>query len=179
MNDKKYSNNGITIIDYNETKKLAEVIAKYDISVLLTGETGVGKNLFAHYIHEQSNRCKKKFYQVSCPNLQPSLFETVFYGHKKGSFTDAKEDREGALEIANGGTQFLDEIGELNLELQSKMLSVVEERTFRRIGEKEERSTDIRIIYATNENLKEMVKKGLFRRIYITELTGIRLRYRP
>lgn len=137
--------------------------AKTNSSVLIIGESGVGKELFAEQVHLNSNRANKPFVRVSCAALNPSLLESELFGHVKGAFTDAVNNRKGRFEIADGGTLFLDEIGELPLDLQAKLLRVLQEKKFERVGSSETCSVDVRIIAATNRNLEEMVENGKFR----------------
>ena len=137
--------------------------AKTNSSVLITGESGVGKELFAEQVHLNSSRAQKPFVRVSCAALNSSLLESELFGHVKGAFTDAVSNRKGRFEVADGGTLFLDEIGELPLELQVKLLRVLQEKKFEKVGSSETVSVDVRIIAATNRNLEEMVKAGTFR----------------
>lgn len=140
-----------------------EQVAKTNSSVLIIGESGVGKELFAEQIHLKSDRKDKPFVRVSCAALSPTLLESELFGHVKGAFTDAISDNKGRFESANGGTLFLDEIGELPLNLQSKLLRAIQERKFERVGSSETISVDVRIIAATNRDLEDMVKIGNFR----------------
>ncbi len=138
-------------------------ISRVDSTVLLRGESGTGKELVARAIHFDSNRREKPFVVVSCPNLAGDLLETELFGHEKGSFTGAYERRLGKFEIAEGGTIFLDEISEINLPLQAKLLRVLQEREFSRLGSHSVIKTDVRIIAATNKDLETMIKDGRFR----------------
>ena len=138
-------------------------IAASDISVLLEGETGTGKSKIAQYIHKKSIRSEKPFVVVNCSALRGELLESELFGHKKGSFTGAIDDHEGLFASANGGTVFLDEIGELDLQLQAKLLRTLETGTVRPIGSTREFSVNVRIICATNRNLTQMVDQGAFR----------------
>lgn len=141
----------------------AKVCGRSGAPALITGETGVGKEIFARYIHDHSERAKKAFVAVNCAAVPETLFEREFFGHSKGAFTGADSDREGLLEAADGGTLFLDEIGELPLPMQSKLLRVLQDGSFRRVGETREREVDLRIIAATNRSLEEQVKLKTFR----------------
>lgn len=141
----------------------AEKIAPTDTTVLVTGESGTGKGLMARYIHEKSLRHLKSFVSVDCATLVPSLFESELFGHLKGSFTGATSNRIGKFEIASGGTLFLDEIGNVSMELQAKLLKAVEEKIIYKVGGANAIKVDTRIIAATNKDLKDLVKKGLFR----------------
>ncbi|MGN0728596.1 sigma-54-dependent Fis family transcriptional regulator [Treponema sp.] len=132
-------------------------------SVLITGESGVGKELFAEQIHLLSSRKDKPFVRVSCASLSPALLESEFFGHVKGAFTDAVSARKGRFELADGGTIFLDEIGELPVDLQAKLLRVIQEKKFERVGSCETISVDVRIIAATNRDLEAMITQGTFR----------------
>jgi two-component system response regulator PilR (NtrC family) len=140
-------------------KKVADTPA----NILILGESGTGKELVARAIHENSSRCKMPFMPINSGGIPENLLESELFGYMKGSFTGAYADRPGLFEMAKGGTIFLDEIGELPPVLQVKVLRVVQEKTFRRIGGAEDIKVDIRIISATNQNLSESVKKGDFR----------------
>ena len=132
-------------------------------TVVLLGESGVGKNLMAQAIHYNSERSNSPFLSVTCTAIPESLLESELFGHERGAFTDAKMARKGLCEQANGGTFFLDEIGDMPLGLQSKLLGFLETRTFRRVGGGMELESDVRVIAATNKNLKEEVEAGRFR----------------
>lgn len=138
-------------------------IAHTNASVLITGESGTGKELIAEAIHERSNRNNQPFVKVNLGGISQSLFESEMFGHKQGAFTDARHDRIGRFEMANKGSIFLDEIGELDLVCQVKLLRVLQDQTFEPLGESKPRHVDTRIISATNRNLAEMVTKGTFR----------------
>ena len=138
-------------------------LAKTNSSVLIMGESGVGKELFAEQLHIRSNRSTKPFIRVNCAALNPSLLESELFGHVKGAFTSAVSSQKGRFESADGGTIFLDEIGELPLDLQSKLLRVLQSRQFERVGSSETITVDVRVIAATNRNLEEMVNLGTFR----------------
>lgn len=138
-------------------------IAKTNASVLITGESGTGKELIAEAIHENSNRKKAPFVKVNLGGISQSLFESEMFGHKKGAFTDAHYDRMGRFELANKGSIFLDEIGELDAACQVKLLRVLQDKTFESLGDSKQKQVDIRVISATNRNLAEMVSKGTFR----------------
>ncbi|MCI5523300.1 MAG: sigma 54-interacting transcriptional regulator [Treponema sp.] len=143
--------------------KVIKNVAKTNSSVLIIGESGVGKELFAEQLHLNSERRNFPFVRVSCAALSPSLLESELFGHVKGAFTDAVSEQKGRFEMADKGTIFLDEIGELPLNLQSKLLRVIQERKFERVGSSKTISVDVRIIAATNRNLEEMVSNGSFR----------------
>ena len=138
-------------------------VAPVDISVLITGESGTGKEVVAKAIHQSSKRNNDPLVVVNCGAIPEGIIESELFGHKKGSFTSAGEDRKGYFEEANKGTIFLDEIGETPLETQVKLLRVLESGEFMRVGEAKTRKTDVRIIAATNKDLKDLVRKGEFR----------------
>jgi PAS domain S-box-containing protein len=140
-----------------------EQAAKTDATVLLLGETGTGKELLALALHFRSHRTKMPLVKIDCATLPAGLVESELFGHEKGAFTGAHEAKAGRFELADGGTVFLDEIGELTLELQAKLLRVLQEGVFRRIGSKRERKVDVRIIAATNRDLREEVREQRFR----------------
>lgn len=151
------------------SKKIKQVlemvnqVSDVDISVLVTGESGTGKEVIAKAIHKNSKRSNTSFVIVNCGAIPEGIIESELFGHKKGSFTGANEDRKGYFEEANLGTIFLDEIGETPLETQVKLLRVLENGEFMRVGEAKTRKTDVRIIAATNKNLKSLVQKKEFR----------------
>ncbi|WP_207627199.1 sigma 54-interacting transcriptional regulator [Photorhabdus tasmaniensis] len=140
-----------------------EVVASTDANVMIYGESGTGKELIARAIHQSSHRKQQPLIRVNCAAIPSELFESEFFGHVKGAFTGAVRDRVGRFELADQGTLFLDEIGEIPIELQSKLLRVLQEGTFERVGEEKTRQVDVRIIAATNRNLKEEVKHKRFR----------------
>jgi len=143
--------------------KQIEMVAPTDANVLITGESGTGKELFAHEIHQRSPRSFQPMIKVNCASIPRELYESEFFGHVKGAFTGAIKDRIGRFQLADGGTLFLDEVGELPLDLQSKLLRVLQEGTFERVGDEKTIKADVRIIAATNRNLKRDVEKGTFR----------------
>ena len=132
-------------------------------TVLIRGETGTGKGLVARSIHNQSPRAKNPFIEVNCSAIQPSLLESELFGHEAGAFTDAKNRKKGLLELAHDGTFFLDEVGDMNLASQSKLLKVLEEKTFRRVGGTKEIKIDARIISASSRDLMQLVEEKTFR----------------
>lgn len=133
-------------------------------TILIQGESGTGKGLLAKYAHTESNRNNKTFVKIRCTEIPETLLESALFGHKKGAFTGAYKDRPGKLSIANNGTLFIDEVGELNPVGQTKILGALEEKEFYPVGGDESEKVDVRIIAATNKDLKEMVKKDLFRK---------------
>ena len=152
-----------------KSKALMEVlatiqrIAKTNASVLITGESGTGKELIAEAVHRNSTRAKKPFVKVNLGGISQSLFESEMFGHKKGAFTDASSDRVGRFELADKGTIFLDEIGDLDLSCQVKLLRVLQEQTFEALGDSQPRKVDIRVVSATNADLRQMVQEHTFR----------------
>jgi len=141
----------------------AELHAASDIPILVTGETGVGKELLARAIHRASRRAKGPFVPVNMLALSPALFESEFFGHVKGAFTGADKDKVGYLGKAAGGTLFLDEIGELPQEAQVKLLRVIQEKTYMPVGGEKSVRADVRVICATNKDLKQLTSQGRFR----------------
>ncbi|MET4074018.1 sigma-54 dependent transcriptional regulator [Hymenobacter sp. UYCo722] len=152
-------------------------VAATDAAVLIEGESGTGKELIAEAIHRNSHRARQPFVKVNLGGISASLFESEMFGHRRGAFTDAKTDRVGRFELANGGTIFLDEIGELELASQVKLLRVLQDRTYEVLGDSKPRRLDIRVIAATNRNLAEMVAQGCFREdlFYRINLIAVRL----
>ncbi|MFP4563844.1 MAG: sigma 54-interacting transcriptional regulator [Spirochaetia bacterium] len=146
-----------------EKLEVAKKIALTDSSVLLLGESGVGKELFAEQIHLHSPRTDKPLIRVNCAALPEHLLESELFGHVKGAFTDAVKDRRGRFELADGGTIFLDEIGEVPVALQTKLLRVIENKIFEKVGSSESIKVDVRIIAATNKNLAAAIEEGSFR----------------
>jgi len=143
--------------------KRVEAVAQTPASVLLQGESGVGKELVAHAIHIRSPRADGPLVKVNCASIPKELFESEFFGHVKGAFTGANRDRIGRFQLADGGTIFLDEVSEITLELQGKLLRVLQESEFERVGDDVTRSVDVRVIAATNRNLEQLIVDGEFR----------------
>ena len=152
-----------------KSKALTEVLAtikrisKTNASILITGESGTGKELIAEAVHKNSPRAKKAFVKVNLGGISQSLFESEMFGHKKGAFTDASSDRIGRFELADKGTIFLDEIGDLDLSCQVKLLRVLQEQTFEVLGDSRSRKVDIRVVSATNADLRKMIQEHTFR----------------
>lgn len=147
-----------------EIVKKAKKIAENDGSILITGESGVGKEVFAQSIHNHSNRSEKPFIAVNCAAIPEALWESEFFGYTTGAFTGAKkEGKMGLFEMAQGGTLFLDEVGEIPISLQTKLLRVLEEDFIRKVGSEKETSVDVRIIAATNKDISKLVANGEFR----------------
>lgn len=166
----------------NEMRRLFELVKKAApsrASVLITGESGVGKELVADAIHNLSPRKDKAFIKVHCAALSESLLESELFGHEKGSFTGADSMKKGRFELAHGGTIFLDEIGEINQTTQVKLLRVLQERKFERVGGEETIEVDVRVVAATNKNLEEEVKAGRFREDLYYRLNVVHLHVPP
>ncbi len=154
-------------------------VAPTNAPVLITGESGTGKELIAEAIHRQSKRANGPFVKVNLGGISTSLFESEMFGHKKGAFTDAKADRVGRFEMANGGTIFLDEIGELSLASQVKLLRVLQDQTYEVLGDSETRRTDVRVVCATNVDLRAMVEEHTFREDLFYRINIINLHMPP
>jgi DNA-binding NtrC family response regulator len=150
-------------------------VATTDANVLILGENGTGKELIARAIHRHSARSHENFVKVDLGSITETLFESELFGHKKGAFTDAKEDRAGRFELANGGTLFLDEIGNLSMPLQAKLLTVIQNRRVSRVGSNKETPVNIRLICATNLPLYEMVKENKFRQDLLYRINTIEI----
>jgi two-component system nitrogen regulation response regulator GlnG len=162
-----------------EICKISGEVAPTDLPILITGETGTGKELLARGIWRLSKRSDKPFIAINCAAIPENLLEAELFGYEKGAFTGAETQKKGKFEIANGGTIFLDEIGELPLISQSKLLRVLQEGTFYRVGGEKEVKVDVRIIAATNRNLEKMVKEGKFREDLYYRLNIIHLNLPP
>lgn len=160
---------------------LIEKVAPTSVPVLITGESGTGKDVVARAIHENSKRCDQPLIIKNCGTLQKELVRSELFGYCKGAFTGANESQEGLLALAHQGTLFLDEVGELPLEVQASLLRVLENQTYRRVGEKQERQVDVRFLFATNRNLAEEVSKERFHEalyhrlnVFLIELAPLR-----
>jgi NtrC-family two-component system response regulator AlgB len=151
-------------------------IAPSNITVLIEGESGTGKELLAQLIHNNSPRAQRPFVTVNCTALAETLLESELFGHVKGAFTGAVKDRQGRFETADGGSVFLDEIGEVAIATQVKLLRFLQGREFERVGESVTRKVDVRIIAATNRNLEQAVKSGAFREDLYYRLNAVKLR---
>jgi len=143
--------------------ELAKKVAQTDTTILLTGETGTGKEVFAQTIHQESKRSKQNFVAINCSAFSKDLLESEMFGHKAGAFTGAAKDHKGLFEEANNGTIFLDELGEMALDLQAKLLRVIESGEFLKVGDTSPTKVNVRIIAATNKNLKQEIEAGHFR----------------
>lgn len=162
-----------------EVFALIDKVAKTDANVLILGENGTGKELIARAIHQRSLRSKNSFVSVDMGAITETLFESELFGHKKGAFTDAREDRPGRFELANKGTLFLDEIGNLSLNLQSKLLSALQSRQVTRVGSNQPVSVDIRLICATNMPLDKMIQEGTFRQDLLYRINTVEIHVPP
>lgn len=162
-----------------EVMEVIQQVAKTDETILVTGETGTGKDYLARLIHEMSDRHDHLFVKTNCPGLTPSLFESELFGHAKGAFTGADSQRLGRFELADLGTIFLDEIGELPINLQAKLLQVLQEGKFERVGESSSIPVDARIVAATNKDLREGVRDGWFRQDLFYRLETVAVNVPP
>ncbi|MCF6349599.1 MAG: sigma-54 dependent transcriptional regulator [Flavobacteriaceae bacterium] len=160
--NKKYEMIGESIA-IAQIKEIIEKVAPTDARVLITGANGTGKELVAHWLHEKSPRFKAPMIEVNCAAIPSELIESELFGHVKGSFTGANKDRAGKFEAANGGTIFLDEIGDMSLPAQAKVLRVLQESKISRVGSDKDIKVDVRIVAATNKNLKKEIAAGKFR----------------
>ncbi len=159
--------------------ELVERVAPSDVSVLIGGETGTGKELFARAIHYNGPRADKAFVPENCGAIAPELLTSELFGHKKGAFTSASEDREGLFEVANGGTIFLDEIGDCPADLQVRLLRVLDQGEIRRVGDSRPRKVDVRVIAASNKDLEAEVEAGRFRADLFYRLAAFRIDLPP
>ena len=159
-----------------EVKRMISKVASTDARVLVTGENGTGKELVAQQLHQQSNRFNKKFIEVNCAAIPSELIESELFGHVKGAFTSAVKDRSGKFEAAHNGTLFLDEIADMSLAAQAKVLRALQEKKIQRVGNEKDISIDVRVIAATNKNLKQEIKEGRFREDLYHRLAVILIR---
>lgn len=159
--------------------RLIRTVALHDVTVLILGETGTGKSLVAKAIHNLSHRTEAPFVVVNTPAIPESLFESELFGHERGAFTGAYTSRKGLIELAEGGTLFFDEIAEVPLPVQAKLLRFLEEKKFRRIGGKEERAANTRVLVATNRNLEEEIKRMRFREDLYYRISGFTIKIPP
>jgi DNA-binding NtrC family response regulator len=163
-----------------KTIEMLKLVAQSDFSCLMIkGESGTGKGLLAHTIHKMGGRADKPFVEVNCSALPPNLIESELFGHKKGAFTDAKEDRMGLFEMADTGTLFLDEIGDMDYNLQAKLLKVMEEQKFRRLGSTKDVEVNVAIIAATNQKVEKLVEENKFREDLYYRLSVIPIEIPP
>src|SRR5438477_382590 len=160
-------------------RELAEKIAPTDSSVLITGETGSGKGVLARWIHEHSPRSEEAYVNLNCAGLARDFLESELFGHEKGAFTGAIAAKQGLLEVGHRGTVFLDEIGDVDPLVQPKLLKVLEEKTFRRLGDVRDRRVDIRLIAATHHDLAALIRQGRFRRDLYFRINTIALHLPP
>lgn len=174
---------GVSLVGRSEPLKAAMQLAiraaKSDATVLVCGESGTGKELFARLVYEESKRRKNKYLAVNCSAIEQNLLSSALFGHEKGAFTGADRQKKGLFEEANGGTLFLDEIGELSHDMQVKLLRVLQEGEFMRVGGIEPIKVDVRVIAATNRNLPEAVKEGKFREDLYYRLNVIQINLPP
>ncbi|MDD8017250.1 MAG: sigma-54 dependent transcriptional regulator [Bacteroidota bacterium] len=166
-------------LEIQELVQVVEHVAPTDITVLITGESGVGKEVIAQAIHGASRRAKKTMVTVNCGAIPEGIIESELFGHEKGSFTGAAGERKGYFELADGGTIFLDEIGELPLGTQVKLLRILENGEFLRVGSSVARKVDVRVIAATNKDLEQEVRNGNFRQDLFYRLRSVNIRIPP
>jgi len=166
LRQSQLSTDNFVVGETDEMKRVVEYAqkaAEKSVSVLITGETGTGKEVLARFIHENSPRKDKPFMAISCASIQPTVLESELFGHEKGSFTGADARKIGLMEIADGGILFLDEISSMPTDIQAKLLRAIEERAFRRVGGEKLIHVDIHLVAASNRDLKQMITEGTFR----------------
>ena len=166
----------------NELLKIEEIISKVaptNSRVLITGENGTGKELVAHSIHNKSSRSKIPIVEVNCAAIPSELIESELFGHEKGSFTSANKQKKGKFEIANGGTIFLDEIGDMSLSAQAKVLRALQENKITRVGGEKDINIDVRVIAATNKNLEKLISEEKFREDLYHRISVIKIHVPP
>ncbi|MCA8976571.1 MAG: sigma-54-dependent Fis family transcriptional regulator, partial [Planctomycetes bacterium] len=164
---------------FGEVVEMLERAARTDASVLLIGESGTGKELLAHHLHDNSTRSGKPFVPVDCASIPTELFESELFGHNKGAFTGAVSHKLGLFQVADGGTLFFDELGELPAPFQSKLLRAIQERSVRPVGSHEQQAVDVRIVAATNRDLQKDVDEGRFRADLFYRLDVVRIAVPP
>ena len=177
--DKQYPEIIIQCPQMSRVMEIVDKVSKTDVNILVTGENGTGKGLIAREIHKRSSRSKEAMITVDMASIPLTLFESEMFGHKKGAFTDAKQDRIGRVETASGGTLFLDEIGNLSMNMQAKVLNVLQERQIIPLGSNKAVPIDIRLICATNKNLDKLVMEGLFRQDLLFRVNTIQIDLPP
>ena len=164
---------------WRKVLKQIELVASSNATVLITGESGTGKELVARAIHAKGPRHERPFIAVNCAAIAPELFESEFFGHTRGAFTGAHKDRAGRFGLAEGGTIFLDEVGEIPLSLQGKLLRVLQEGKYERVGEDRSRSADVRVVAATNRDLENELQEGRFRQDLFYRLSVFPIHIQP
>ena len=164
---------------FREQMDLASQVADSTISILIEGESGTGKELIAQFIHDRGGRAQKPFIRVNCAALPEQLLESELFGHVRGAFTGAIKDRIGRFELAEGGTIFLDEIADMGIPVQAKLLRVLQNREYEPLGDSRTRSVDVRVIAATNKNLDEALREGTFREDLFYRLNAVRIKLPP
>lgn len=174
--DQKFENFIGESLPIKKVFSMIEKVAPTDANVLILGENGTGKELAARALHRNSERKREVFINVDLGSISETLFESELFGHVRGAFTDAKEDKPGRFELASGGTLFLDEIGNLSLPLQAKLLTVLQQRTVRRVGSGKEIPVDIRLVCATNMPLYDMVQEGTFRQDLLYRINTVEVK---
>lgn len=179
LSDHKFENIIGKSTKMQQVFSMLETVAPSDATILVRGETGTGKELIATAVHNLSQRKNGPFIKLNCAAISETLLESELFGHEKGAFTDAKETRKGRFELADGGTLFLDEIGDITPSLQVKLLRILQEQEFERVGGTKTIKTNVRLVAATNRNLEEMVKKGEFREDLFYRLNVIPLNLPP